>query len=601
MEAWKRTVVYSLLALYFFAFMEWLFFVTKPSFLSLLTSRDALLVLFIAPLPYAAVTLGVLFGLALLQRAMVAAGRAGKSSPPPSIITVLALAPAIFLASAFFLMIDNMTYTLFGFGVIVVRDAWRILYAILVLALLISVTRAFRTKLKTSDPESRSLVFLASGSLALSIFCLLFALSSRTTVQLENSPSTFGSERSPDIFLISADGLEVEAFRSYGNPLEEMSSFGMLGPTTVVFDNSFPNSNATAGSTALILTGKHVTTTKKTHGYRFFDGDDAYQHLPGLLRARGYRSIQVGESNHVNSDFWGMRDAFDVRNSTKISGAGASQLANRLGGRINWELHFSQVLFDQVRQRLVHSFGGQLMTQHQLVGTVGASLGSDRGNVREILEFLRDHPGPVFAQLHSMLTRAPTTGRLRLFEQQVQLVVDELKAQGRFENSIIVIWSDHGQQYATNRRLPMIVKFPDPVRVPMSAWNSQAIDISPTILDYLGSAVPDWMEGRSLLRPIDRYEPIFSGTASSQTSGIEPNSAGTAVPGGLAAVGVIVCNRWYSLRLPGGGFEAGWIDGHTSPCPLAEVPSNEEASGMMLMHLEDRGYGQILVSGPGSD
>ena len=594
-EAWKRTVGYSLLALYFFAFMEWLFFVTKPSFLSLLTFRDALIVLLVAPLPYAAVTLGVLSGLGLLQRIMVSVGRADKDSPPSGLGLAYALVPALFLTSAFFLMIDNMTYTLFGFGVVVVRNAWRILYIILFLALLVSVIRAFHARLTTPDPNSRSLIFLSSGFLTLSILCLLFALSSRSTIQGEDSPSTFGSDRPPDIFLISGDALEVRAFESYGNPIEEMSSFGVLGPNTVVFENSFANANNTAASTPLVLTGKYAATTKKIHNYRFFNGRDAYRHLPGLLRARGYRSIQVGPPHHVDSEFWGMKDAFDVRNSTEISSTGTNRLASRFGGRINWELSFSEVLFDQVRQRLVHVSGGQLMEQPQLVGTQGASIPfSVGGSISEILGFLRDHPEPVFAQLHSMLTRPPTTENLRLFEQQVQLLVEDLKAQGRFENSIIVIWSDHGQQYTTNRRLPMIVKFPDRVPVPMTAWNVQAIDIAPTILDYLGSPIPSWMEGRSLLRPIDRYEPIFSSTAGRGVPGIEPGPAGAAVPGGLSAVGLIACNRWYSVRLPSGTVEAGWIDEHSSPCPLADLPSDSEAGDMMLKHLRERGYDQVL-------
>ena len=42
--------------------------------------------------------------------------------------------------------------------------------------------------------------------------------------------------------------------------------------------------------------------------------------------------------------------------------------------------------------------------------------------------------------------------------------------------------------------------------------------------------------------------------------------------------------------MPAGTFEAGSIEGHTSPCPMAALPSDSEAKQMMLEHLLERGY-----------
>jgi hypothetical protein len=49
---WKRALGYSLLSVYFLVFMEWLFFITKPSFFSALNAQQSLTVLFVTPLPY---------------------------------------------------------------------------------------------------------------------------------------------------------------------------------------------------------------------------------------------------------------------------------------------------------------------------------------------------------------------------------------------------------------------------------------------------------------------------------------------------------------------------------------------------------------------
>ena len=196
----------------------------------------------------------------------------------------------------------------------------------------------------------------------------------------------------------------------------------------------------------------------------------------------------------------------------------------------------------------------------------------------------------MFAQLHSMLTVSATPKSLARFDQDIQILVEDLKATGRFENSIIVIWSDHGQGYAMHRRLPLIIKFPEQVELPGLERNAQTIDIAPTLLDYLGWPIPSWMEGSSMFEPVARYKPIFCSDGSSLNSGIEPGADASVAPGGLRSVSVIFCNRWYHLQLPSGDLETRWIEGHTTPCEPDDLPSEDEATAMLLRHLTERGY-----------
>ena len=117
---WLATVRFTILTLYFFVSMEWLFYVTKPSFFSVLTPLQSATVLLVAPLPYAIVALGCL-GLAAL---------AAVARIPRRIVAALcALVPALFLCSALILLIDNFTYTVLKFELATTRDAFRYLYA----------------------------------------------------------------------------------------------------------------------------------------------------------------------------------------------------------------------------------------------------------------------------------------------------------------------------------------------------------------------------------------------------------------------------------------------------------------------------------------
>jgi hypothetical protein len=573
--------------------MEWLFFITKPSFFSALNAPQSLTVLFVAPLPYVCIVLATLLVLLPFDIARARTQTPRGSTPGLS----YALVPGCVLACAFLLMVDNFTYTMFGFGVVTVRSGLRVLYGGFILFLFAAVLRSVIRGLKSVEVGPRwSPLPYASGLVALSLTCTLFALVTHESIPRENVGEASAPSRPPDIFLISGDGLEADDLPSYANPISRTSHFGYLGPNAVVFENSFPNASRTAATTALALTGKYATTTKKTNTARFFSGDDAYQHLPALLRARGYRSIQIGVSHHVDSFYWGMKNAFDLHNRTEVAERYLDRLSDRLGGRLHWALHFSQVVFDRIAGRIRHSFGGKLMEQPHLVAKEKFDWIDGHVMVDQLLDFLKAHPGPVFAQLHSMATRfrpwEMAAPRLQAFDGMIERIVQYLKLTGRFENSIIVIWSDHGRQYTTERRLPFIMRFPEPAEIENPLWNTQTLDIAPTLLDYLGAPIPSWMEGRSLLRPIDRYEPIYTVKAAGKLPGIEPD--GRILKGGMSDIAVIVCNRWYNLNLLDRDLQAGWIRGHTSPCPAAQLPGREQATEMLIRHLADRGYESAL-------
>jgi hypothetical protein len=362
-----------------------------------------------------------------------------------------------------------------------------------------------------------------------------------------------------------------------------------MGPNAVAFDNHFPNANRTAASTSLILTGKYAITTRKYNSARFFSGRDAYEHLPGVLRAHGYRAIQIGAGHHVDSFYWGMRLAFDEHNGKAGDTSPLDRLSDRLGGRLNWELRFPLLMFERVEARVRHAFGGPLMEQPHLAARKKSRNIDGQRMIDQLTAFLQANPGPVFAQLHSMSARDPKRG-LGRFDAMVSKIIAVLDRQGRFEDALIVIWSDHGRRYATHRRLPLIVKFPRKVDVPSFSANTQTLDIAPTVLDVLGLPIPDWMEGRSLLHPLDPYEPIFITESEGLKRGLEPDTLGETVEGGLGGVSLIVCDGWSSLNLLSDKLRRRKIDGHTAPCPAGRRPDKAEARAMIVRHLDVHGY-----------
>lgn len=78
-------------------------------------------------------------------------------------------------------------------------------------------------------------------------------------------------------------------------------------------------------------------------------------------------------------------------------------------------------------------------------------------------------------------------------------MINELIEEGSYDNTILVIGSDHGQRFTTNKKIPLIIHFSNNEFSGVVFSNVQNIDIAPTILDYLHIHRPPWMSGESLL------------------------------------------------------------------------------------------------------
>lgn len=143
-------------------------------------------------------------------------------------------------------------------------------------------------------------------------------------------------------------------------------------------------------------------------------------------------------------------------------------------------------------------------------------------------------------------------------------------------------------------RLPFIIKFPVEVEIPDTKINAQAIDIAPTILDYLGITIPDWMEGRSLLKPIDKYYPIIS-VEVDYNVGLGLKSMGKYVEGGAVAIGMIICNKIYRLDLYNGVLSTDIVEGYTQSCKKNILPSESKAKALLINHLKERGFAVELI------
>ncbi|MFW6277399.1 MAG: sulfatase [Prolixibacteraceae bacterium] len=114
-------------------------------------------------------------------------------------------------------------------------------------------------------------------------------------------------------------------------------------------------------------------------------------------------------------------------------------------------------------------------------------------------------------------------------DAQVGKVLDELDRLGLRENTVIVLWSDHGFQLGDQQnwtkhtnfelatRSPLIISYPD---MKNSGERTNAlveyVDIFPTLCDLTGTPAPDYLEGISLKKLLKNPDRSWKSAAFSQ-------------------------------------------------------------------------------------
>ena len=186
-------------------------------------------------------------------------------------------------------------------------------------------------------------------------------------------------------------------------------------------------------------------------------------------------------------------------------------------------------------------------------------------------------------------------------DDQMQILIDFLKSEGRFENTIFIYASDHGSRWVSDRRLPLVMRFPGASIVRDINHNTQIIDLPPTILEYMGIEKPVWMDGESLLSFRDReHRPIFLASISGAKTGNKETGAMVISDYSqpffsLGKVSVVIANRVYSLNLKNNRFGFHELEGHTTPQSSLRFPPDDDVRETLISHLRDNGYDVSLL------
>jgi arylsulfatase A-like enzyme len=301
------------------------------------------------------------------------------------------------------------------------------------------------------------------------------------------------------IVLVSIDTLRRDHVGAYGYARPTTPRLDAVAGQGLVLDDAVSTSSWTLPAHLSMLTG----TDPGAHGG--VDMEHGFNRrvptLPDLLRARGYSTHAVTSHLYV-SGVYGLDQGFDhldFHQDRKASDVADRALAllERFGDAPFFLfLHFYDPHwhYDPPPQTLALF--------------EGAYAGSVSGNWQDFSKRTRESLAP--ADLAHLL--ALYDGEILFTDDQVGRVLDHLRGLGLEESTLLVVTSDHGEEFLEHGswehqktlyeevvRVPLLLRGPG---VPARRERAQAslLDVAPTILEWAGLGVPPSMRGRSLLR-----------------------------------------------------------------------------------------------------
>ncbi len=342
----------------------------------------------------------------------------------------------------------------------------------------------------------------------------------------------------PNLVFILADDLRWNSLGFLGDPVVQTPHLDRLAQRGLTFRNAFVTTSICAVSRASVFSGQYA----RRHGINDFATpftDEAWaQTYPALLRQAGYRTGFIGKYG-VGRNVAAMAPAFDYWKGLPGQ-AGPFFLPND-PTRTHATARFGDQALEFLRQ-------GPADQPFCLSISFSAPHARD-GEPREYPPDLRDEPlyldatipVPSLATEEAWL-RLPEfarnlEGRRRWerrfstpemfqrivkdynrlitgLDREVGRITAELEAIGAADNTIIIFLSDNGYILGERGMADKWLPFEESIRVPLVVMDPRAakavggkssdalalnIDIAPTLLDLAGLAIPDRMQGRSLV------------------------------------------------------------------------------------------------------
>jgi arylsulfatase A-like enzyme len=310
--------------------------------------------------------------------------------------------------------------------------------------------------------------------------------------------------RRPNILLYVMDTLRADHLGVYGYSRPVSPRIDAFAADATVFDDAVAQSSWTRASMASIFTSlwplQHATNRR---------GDvlaPEAMTLAELLREAGYETVAFAKNQNVFPTF-GFSQGFDNFNAIWAKGK-----SHKINERVEkWLKTYNG---DRPFFLYLHAVDPHVPYEppegfkYQFADKANDDLTLSRP------------PGPkIWKELETVQRERILDHLLDLYDGEIAYndstfgkLLEILREGSVYEETVIILLSDHGEEFqdhgnwqhgrnlfVENLHVPLLIRFPDRGQGVRVKQRVQHIDLLPTLLDYLGLGVPEFLEGSSFL------------------------------------------------------------------------------------------------------
>ena len=380
----------------------------------------------------------------------------------------------------------------------------------------------------------------------LTIFFLVFSLSL-------SSCQKKSEEKKPNFLFVLVDDQPFDALESSGRyPFLKTPNLQRLEDEGVKFENYYVTQSICSPSRASFLTGTYPHIHGVNQNNKHVDPDwETYQPYNAHLQKAGYETAHVGKIHmaHYKGEKH-IRPGFDYWYSFIGQGEYFDPIVNDNGKEYQENGYMTDILTDKainwltekrdpnkpfslnLWHKAVHENHSPAPRHNKIfkndslpVPPYNAHLDNFKGKPEWQRIKTWDHRWKEYIPSDTIAPKPwPVKGYKFKSLLECLLAVDEslgkvlktLEEMGELENTVIIYSSDNGYfmgehgywdkriAYENSMKIPMLMRYPKKIKANTTIEkNALNIDLAPTILELAGVAIPDYMQGESMVNLFD--------------------------------------------------------------------------------------------------
>ena len=336
-----------------------------------------------------------------------------------------------------------------------------------------------------------------------------------------------------NIILISIDTLRADHLGCYGYSGNTTPNIDKFSKDSVLFKNTIAQASSTEPAHASIF-----TSLIPSHHGAFFSLKKPIPReivtMAEILKENGYKTISYNGGGQVAAEL-GFDQGFDLYSSfPDIRDHLDRVFIKKVESVIDWiknnpdEKFFAFLHTYEVHQPYTPKKEYLRMFENSYSGTLPEHIS------RELLANINEGRLKMSAEDKQHIINA-YDGEIFSMDKAFGVLLDFLKKQGLYENTLIVFTSDHGEEfgehgimgwhghalYDEQLKVPLIIKLMNSKHAStIIGEQTRSLDILPTLLDVLNIPALECFEGVSLLRWLNkRNHPVLFAVSQQDTAG----------------------------------------------------------------------------------